>query len=207
MLDEIIYYLELEGVALLLVIIITLIYYLRKKTNPLVFIITLIMWFLNAYMILILPYDIYLSNYESQDTKVEKIEGLKNIIRILYTIIYWSILIISWILIPLLSKYEQCGYFTKREKIIYSIKSNLLYYGVVLLIGFVLFIWAYFKLSEETNEFFKKNCFNVSYLFGFFFLVLLLGYSIPKLPKNIYNKIFYKKQIKNLEANTKYLNT
>ena len=64
------------------------------NTNPIVFIITLIMWFLNAYIIIILPYDIYLSNYENQNIKVI---NLQNIIRILYTVIYWTIFICSWI--------------------------------------------------------------------------------------------------------------
>ena len=202
MLSQIIYYLEIEGLALFLIIIISLIYYLRKNTNPIIFIITLLMWFLNAYYIIILPYDIYLSKLEKDNIKVVY---LQNIIRILYAIIYWSIFICSWILIPLLSKYEECGYFTRREKILYSIKSNLLFYGILFLIGTALFVWAYYKLSEETKTYFIKNCFNFAYLYGFFFLILLLGYSIPKLPKNIYDKIFYKKSIKTLEANAKIL--
>ena len=202
MLSQIIYYLEIEGLALFLIIIVSLIYYLRKNTNPIIFIITLLMWFLNAYYIIILPYDIYLSKLEKDNIKVA---CLQNIIRILYAFIYWSIFICSWILIPLLSKYEECGYFTRREKILYSIKRNLLFYGILLLIGTALFVWAYYKLSEETKTYFIKNCFNFAYLYGFFFLVLLLGYSIPKLPKNIYDKIFYKKCIKTLEANAKNL--
>lgn len=203
MLSEIIYYLQVEGLTLFLLIIIVLIYYLRKNTNPIVFILTLIMWFLNAYIIIILPYDIFLSNYEKENGKVIE---LQNLIRILYAIIYWTLFICSWLLSPLLSKYEECGYFTSREKILYSIKSNLLFYGVLALIGIALFLWAYYKLSEETKSYFIKNCFNFSYLYGFFFLVLLLGYSIPKLPKNIYDKIFYKKTIKSLEDNAKILN-
>ncbi len=202
MLSEIIYYLEIEGLASFLIIIIALIYYLRKNSNPIVFFITLLMWLLNAYIIIILPYDIYLSNFDQENIKVT---NLQNIIRILYSIIYWSISLCSWILIPLLTKYEECGYFTRREKLLYSIKSNLLFYGMILLIGVALFIWAYYKLSEETKTYFIKNCFNFSYLYGFFFLVLLLGYSIPNLPKNIYDKIFYKKSIKSLEENAKNL--
>lgn len=202
MLNKLLYYLEIEGLILFLLIIIILFYFLRKNSNPMVFLITLIMWFLNAYIIIILPYDIYLSNFEEQNNRVK---NLQNIIRILYSIIYWSIFICSWILIPLLFEYERCGYFTKKEKILYSIRSNLLFYGIILLIGIILFIWAYFKLSEETKTYFMKNCYNFSYLYGFFFLILLLGYSIPKLPKNIYDRIFYKKNIKNLESNTKIL--
>ena len=203
MLDKIGYYLGMEGVILFLIIILILLYYLRKNTNPMVFIITLVMWFFNAFIIVILPYDIFLSNYEEE--KSSKVDLLLGRIRILYAIIYWSISLCSSLLIPFISKYEECGYFTRGEKIIYSIKTNLKFYAILLLLGIILLIWAYFKLSQETKTYFIKNCFNFSYIYGFFFLVLLLGYSLPRLPLNIYNKIFYKKTLKELETNTKIL--
>jgi hypothetical protein len=186
----------------------------------------LLTWFFNAFIIIILPYDIYLSNLKEQDQGNGQgndqgknqgknqgidqgqeviIDNLLNIIRILYSIIYWSISLLSWILNPFIIKYESSGYFTRRERIFYSIKSNLLFYGILLLVGAILLAWAYYKLSNEVKEFFKSNIFNLSYIYGFFFLVLLLGYSIPKLPKNIYDKIFYKRTAKNLETKAKDL--
>ena len=201
-LSEIEYYLIIESLIYFLSIIFILFYFLRKNTNPMVFIITLIMWFFNGFIIIILPFDIYLSNYQRNESKVI---DLQNKIRILYSICYWSTTLCSSILIPFITQYENSGYFTKREKILYSIKSNLKFYGLLSLLGIVLFVWAYFKLSQETKKYFLKNCFNFSYIYGFFFLVLLLGYSIPKLPLNIYEKIFYKEQIKNLENNAKLL--
>lgn len=201
-LSDIEYYLIIESLIYFLSIIFILFYFLRKNTNPMVFIITLTMWFFNGFIIIILPFDIYLSNYQRNESKVI---DLQNKIRILYSICYWSTSLTSSILIPLITQYESSGYFTKREKIIYSIKSNLKFYGLLSLLGIVLFVWAYFKLSQETKTYFLKNCFNFSYVYGFFFLVLLLGYSIPKLPLNIYEKIFYKQTIKNLENNAKLL--
>ena len=201
-LSDIEYYLIIESLIYFLSIIFILFYFLRKNTNPMVFIITLTMWFFNGFIIIILPFDIYLSNYQKNESKVI---DLQNKIRILYSICYWSTSLTSSILIPLITQYESSGYFTKREKIIYSIKSNLKFYGLLSLLGIVLFVWAYFKLSQETKSYFLKNCFNFSYVYGFFFLVLLLGYSIPKLPLNIYEKIFYKQTIKTLENNAKLL--
>ena len=201
-LSEIEYYLIIESLIYFLSIIFILFYFLRKNTNPMVFLVTLAMWFFNGFIIIILPFDIYLSNYQKNESKVI---NLQNKIRTLYSICYWSTSLISSLLIPLITQYENSGYFTKREKIIYSIKSNLKFYGLISLLGIVLFIWAYFKLSQETKEYFLKNCFNFSYVYGFFFLVLLLGYSIPKLPLNIYEKIFYKQTIKSLENNAKLL--
>ena len=201
-LSEIEYYLIIESLIYFLSIIFILFYFLRKNTNPMVFLVTLAMWFFNGFIIIILPFDIYLSNYQKNESKVI---DLKNKIRTLYSICYWSTSLISSLLIPLITQYENSGYFTRREKIIYSIKSNLKFYGLISLLGIVLFVWAYFKLSQETKEYFLKNCFNFSYVYGFFFLVLLLGYSIPKLPLNIYEKIFYKQTIKSLENNAKLL--
>ena len=154
MLSEIIYYIEIEGLSLFLLIILILIYFLRKNTNPVVFLLALITWFLNSFIIILLTYDIYLSNIEKQNIKVN---DLKNLISKLYLTIYWTIFICSWILIPLITKYEECGYFTRKEKLIYSIKANLLYYGILLLIGIALFALAYYKLSEETKTYFMKN--------------------------------------------------
>ena len=202
MLSKINYYLQIEGLCLIILIILILLYYLRKNTNPFVFILTLITWLFNAYIIVLLPYDIYLSNQEGQNLLVQK---LKNNIRLLYKIIYWTISACSWVLIPLLSKYEGSGYFTRKEKLIYSIKSNLLFYGIVILIGAGLFGLAYYKLKEEYIQYFLKNCFSFTYLYGFFYLILFLGYSIPKLPKNIYDKIFYEKEVKKIENDTKIL--
>ena len=202
MLSKINYYLEIEGLCLVIIIILILLYYLRKNINPLVFLLVLITWLFNAYIIVLLPYDIYLSNYDKQNLLVNK---LKNNIRLLYTIIYWTILVNSWVLIPLMSKYEGSGYFTRKEKLLYSIKSNLLFYGIIILIGVSLFAFAYYKLKEEYINYFLKNCFNFNYLYGFFFLILLLGYSIPLLPKNIYDKIFYEKEVKRIENETKNL--
>ena len=202
MLSQINFYLKIEGLFLLIIIILILLYYLRKNINPIVFLLVLITWLFNAYIIVLVPYDIYLSNYEKKDPLANEI---KNTIRILYSIIYWTIMVNSWVLIPLLSKYEGSGYFTKKEKLFYSIKSNLLFYGIIILIGVALFALAYYKLKEEYINYFLKNCFNFTYLYGFFFLILLLGYSIPNLPKNIYERIFYEKEVKKIENNTKNL--
>ena len=202
MLSKINYFLEIEGLCLVIIIIIILFYYLRKNINPLVFLLILITWLFNAYIIVILPYDIYLSNYDKQNLLVNE---LKNNIRLLYSIIYWTIMVNSWVLIPLLSKYEGSGYFTRREKLLYSIRSNLLFYGMIILIGLSLFALAYYRLKEEYINYFLKNCFNFTYLYGFFFLILLLGYSIPKLPKNIYDRIFYQKEVRRIENETKNL--
>lgn len=202
MLSKINYYLQIEGLCLVIIIIIILLYYLRKNINPIVSFLTLITWSFNAYIIVLLPYDIYLSNYEKQNLLVNKI---KDNIRFLYSIIYWTMRVCSWVLIPLLSKYEGSGYFTRKEKLLDSIKRNLLFYGMIILIGITLFGLAYYKLKEEYINYFLKNCFSFTYLYGFFFLILLLGYSIPKLPKNIYDKIFFEKEVKKIENETKNL--
>lgn len=193
------YYLTIEGIICLIISLIVLFNFIQKNTNPIVLFLVIINWFLNIYMIILLPYDIFLSKNISQD------ENTSSIIKIFYFIIYWCTFLSSWIFIPLLQNYEKCGYFSKKAKIIYSIKSNLIYYGILILIIIILLIWAKLKLDEKTMSFFFKNMFNFSYLYGLLFLLILLGYGIVKLPKNLYEKINMSTAIKCLESDAKHI--
>ena len=126
--------------------------------------------------------------------------------KIFYRIIYWSIFFYTWIFIPLLKKYESSGEFTKWDKFLYSIRSNLILYGILLLICIILFIWAYAKLEKDQFSFFIKNIFNFNYIFGLSIILLLLSYSLIKLPINIYENINYEKSIQYYEYTAKDIN-
>ena len=122
----------IEAIICLILAIILLFFYVRKGTNPIVIIISIFTWFLNFFMIILLPYDICLTNKIKADPNLSDTEEkTSQIIKICYRSIYWSIFFSTWIFMPLLNKYESSGEFTKWDKIKYSIRSNLIYYGVL----------------------------------------------------------------------------
>ena len=204
---EIYFYIFLEGIICLILAVILLFFYVRKGTNKIVILASIFTWFLNFLMITLLPYDIWLTNkLKSNVSLSESEEKTTQIIKICYNITYWIIFFSTWIFIPLLKKYESSGEFTKWDKFIYSIKSNLILYGTVLLISIVLFIWAYIKLEKGQLSFFIKNIFNFDFIFGLSIVLLLLSYSLIKLPINIYERINYEKSIQYYEYTAKNIN-
>ena len=158
-------------------------------------------------MVILLPYDICITNKnKKKESLTESEEKTSEIIEISYTIAYWITFFFAWIIIPLLKTYESSGEFTRWDKFKYSIKSNLILYGVELVICLLLFIWAYFKLKRETISFFFKNIYNFNYVIGISIMLLLLSYSLIKLPKLIYEKINYENSVQYYEYTAKNIN-
>ena len=204
---EIYFYILIEALICLLLAILLFFYYARKGTNPFVIITSIFSWFLNFFMVALLPYDICLTNKLKTNQNLSDSEEITcQIIKVFYRVIYWSIFFYTWIFIPLLQKYESSGEFTKWDKFLYSIKSNLILYGIVLLICIILFIWAYVKLENDQFSFFIKNIFNFNYIFGLSIVLLLLSYSLIKLPINIFENINYEKSIQYYEYTAKDIN-
>ena len=204
---EIYLYIFLEAIICLIFAIVIIFFYVRKGTNPIVLLTSIFTWFLNFYMVALLPYDICLTN------KLKTIQNLNDIeektsklIKISYNTIYWSIFFSTWIFIPLLKKYESSGEFTKWDKLIYSIRSNLILYGAMLIGSLILIIWAYIKFKKDQLSFFIKNIFNFDYIIGLSIVLLLLSYSLIKLPINIYERINYEKSIQYYEYTAKNIN-
>ena len=204
---EIYYYILLEAILCLILATIIILSYVRKGTNKLVIIISSLTWFFNFYMVVLLPYDICLTNkIKRKESLTEAEQKTSSIIKITYNIAYWSTFFLSWLILPLLKSYESSGEFTRWEKFIYSIKSNLIFFGVVLLVCIFLFIWAFFKLKKETISFFFKNIYNFNYVLGLSIMLLLLSYSLIKLPVKIYETMNYENTIQYYEYTAKNIN-
>ena len=107
--------------------------------------------------------------------------------------------IMTWIFVPFLSKYEKNGNLTISSKIIYSIKQNLLIYGIGLSIGIICFIFTKIIYHEYRISVFINLCIELSNILGLFIVVFLLGYSIVRVPKDTYFHNNYQERINFLE--------
>ena len=204
---EIYSYIFLEALLCLILATIIIYFYVRKGTNPIVVLSAIFTWFLNFFMVGLLPYDICLTNkLKTNPVLTESEMTTSQIIKLFYKLIYWLIFFCSWILLPILKKYESCGEFTKWDKFIHSVRSNLILYGILLLICIILFIWAYIKLEQDQLSFFRNNIYNFNYIYGLSIVLLLLSYSLIKLPIKIYEKINYLKTIQYYEYSAKNIN-
>ena len=190
MLDS--YYYILIEVAICFVITICLLYYYaRKNINPVVIITAFLTWFLNLVLIVLLLFDIYYTQTnEGMNNKMPYIT--ENIITYGYNIIYWSTFLLGWIFIPLMQSYEDSGEFTKIEKLKSSLKENLIFYSVLLVISIFLIVFTIIKFGIDKTLILLKDG---SLIFGLVFFFFLLSYSLIKYPKTLYFKLNNSKQI------------
>ena len=189
-------YILIEIGICIIVSIILVFYYSRKGTNPLALITAGFTWCLNFILIVFLPFDIY---YTYSDIKED--QRIYDTLQIGYQFIYWTVFFCSWIFVPLMQEYEDSGDFTKKQKFIRSIKNNIIYYGILLIIAIVVLVIAlvYFDFKIKGLKNFVDSLIYCSYLIGLLLFYFLIGYSIINLPIKTFNKINYERHIKYLE--------
>lgn len=188
-------YILIEIGLCILVSTILVFYYSRRGTNPLALITAGVTWCLNFILIVFIPFDIYYTYSET-----EKNETIDKILYIGYRFIYWTVFICSWIFVPLMQEYEDSGDFTKKKKLIRSIKNNLIFYGILGLIAIILLVIGFFIFKGlETLANYVFSLMYCSYLIGLILFYFLIGYSIINLPIKNFNKANYEKQVKYLE--------
>lgn len=59
----------------------------------------------------------------------------------LWSVIYWSNFVLTWVVLPLFQEYEDAGEFTWKSKMWKSVKNNLILYGVFGLFGLAFFLY------------------------------------------------------------------
>ena len=169
-----------------------LLYYARKKMNLIIFFTSLICWFMNLFLIILIPYDVYYS--QKIDKKMP--ETSEKFIDYGYQISYWILFILSWFIIPIMREYECSGEYKISEKLIQSLKSNIKFFLIVGLIGLAAILYCLIAFGGSMTFLLVKN---FCLIYGIFFYVFLLSYGIIKYPKTLYLKYKVEKQIKYLE--------
>ena len=191
----------IESLLCLFISILLYYYFIRKDTNYAVSINTVLIWFLTFILIVLLPYDIYFSKSKNIKDDYEKnknyIDNGINIITTLYSIDYWILFIVSWIVSPIITSYEDSGYFTFKQKIKDSIIRNLLFFiflGCLLIIGIILVL-----LLELDIGFLKNMSIGFTISWGLLQVFFFLGYSLIFLPKNLITHFKYENEERYLE--------
>jgi hypothetical protein len=80
-------------------------YYSGKDVSIHVKIWSVITWVLNFGLALLVPEDVYQTLKGQQDLEIKKYMGLQ------YLLLYWSVYLLTWTIIPVLQEWEDAGDF------------------------------------------------------------------------------------------------
>ncbi|CAF0735064.1 unnamed protein product [Adineta steineri] len=183
-----------------------------RRQHPITTGAVFISWSFSVLFIFLLPLDISLAAYrECQSQNISTIStttispdnlNLSNTIEkscprpwsyvnprsyeVLWRIIYWTSQCLTWFILPFMQSICQTGEFYWKGKIRFALRSNLIYYGTLLLIFGILVIYVAVNYNLSASNF-KVTVIAASTTWGLFLLVLMLGYGLVEVPLNVYN--------------------
>lgn len=96
-------------------------------------------WFFTFSIAFIIPFDIYLGYYPN--------DAEADTVNLTFYIFYFSVQVLSLVVLPIMREYENAGDFTVKERLYSAIKKNLLLYFIAGLVGIA--ITGYLLLKSK----------------------------------------------------------
>ncbi|XP_068630261.1 LMBR1 domain-containing protein 2 homolog isoform X2 [Battus philenor] len=106
----------------------------------------------------------------------------------LWRVVYWTSQCLTWLIMPMMQSYSKAGDFTVKGKLKSALVDNAIYYGSYLLICGILLIYIALKPGIYLDgSKIKAIASSASNTWGLFLLILLLGYALVEVPRNMWN--------------------
>lgn len=176
----------------------TIIYNYGKwnKSLTFVFIVASLSWILSFLTNFLIPIDItstLIRICQSTPNITSDVDCLPShlvsfdILNLVWRFVYWTSNALSWLVIPILQCYLRSGHFTFLGRLRYSIITNMVWYGSYLLI-FGCFL-IYLGVKDEISWINIKTAIaSASNTWSLILLVLLMGYGLVDVPRNLWRK-------------------
>uniref|UniRef100_A0A914EJH6 Uncharacterized protein n=1 Tax=Acrobeloides nanus TaxID=290746 RepID=A0A914EJH6_9BILA len=178
-----------------------------RKQHLVVLALTFIGWYFSFLIIFILPLDIAITFYRKCgfDQEVKHNESLYNNVSFepfeceepkgyisdntllsTWRVIYWLAQLLTWIVLPMMQSYSNAGDFTPTGKLKTAFYNNAAYYGTYGVIFVFLVFYAVGKGVSLSFEHLKILLISASNTWGLFILVVLLGYGLVEVPRQLW---------------------
>ncbi|POS86366.1 hypothetical protein EPUL_001464 [Erysiphe pulchra] len=173
--------LVISGLVLLLIR-----YYLPLRTTPGYLLIPIFFaLFLPASIILLVPIDLASI---ATDSNVKGSRGIwlpKRVILVSWRILYWETFFLTWFILPILGEYADTGYRDPKSRLIWSLKRNLVYQGVIF--GSGLAVMIYFFVSAGVSFTTLKGLLvATAYFWSLLFAIYLMGHGLVAIPRKFF---------------------
>ena len=173
--------------ALVCVFVLTvalLLYYPAKDTRWYVYWWVFVSWFLAFWIIVLIPFDVYLVT-PTQTLTTSATASDKDTLRLCWRVVYWTVFVLCWLILPILQEYEMAGEHTRWRRLKRAVRRLLWMFFLMATAGLIFVIYLGFigelviaKLPYILVAF--SNC------WGLFQTILLLGYGLVAVPRYLW---------------------
>jgi len=126
--------------------------------------------------------------------------------HIFWLVVYWSVQLLAWIIIPILQSYVDQGHFSTFRKILGALFENVILYIVffVLLgaVGAAVLVFLIIKATTEQSSSIGDLFLGIpdmvmqaSNIFGMTLVFLLIGYGVVALPRSLWHKADHRRRL------------
>jgi hypothetical protein len=157
--------------------------YAMPEVTPAVKILVYLTWLLSFIIVVLLPYDIYHS-LQSDYT-----------MSVVWKVIYYSIFVLTWLLLPIAQEFETAGEFTTKDKLKTAIINNLIIYGIFAILGIAFFVYLFLKDQLNMEEL-TPVLMAASNAFGMFLVVIFLSHGLVAIPRELWREKKYEIKLK-----------
>jgi len=167
-----------------------------KRTPWYALISTWLGWLLCFSIVFLVPIDILDTDHENcladnnnqESLCFEPITYLPgNVMVAQWKVLWWGTMILSWLAFPLLSSYFLAGEFSIWEKVVRSIKENIVIYGILGVLGAIglIVLWI---TRQATKDAFLEFILALANAYGLILTICLLGYGLVDIPRYLFRK-------------------
>ena len=111
--------------------------------------------------------------------------GSAGILKTVWVVVYWITFLLTWAVIPVVSEFQAAGEFTFRARLLASLRANLRFYLVLVVLGVAFVIWV---LSASSVQFGDLPSFalTLANTYGLCLIILMLGYGLVEVPRKLW---------------------
>ena len=146
-------------------------YYASREVSTHVKVWSVVTWVLNFGLALLVPEDVY------QTLQGQPEESDKRQLVAQYLLLYWSVYLLTWTVIPVLQEWEDAGDLDSSDRLKRSLRANGIFYLILLAISVVfLILILVLGVAEQMGLLIFLKC--LATMWGMLLLMILLGYSM-----------------------------
>ena len=130
-------------------------------------------------VVAVMPYDVWHALSLGSD------ENNSSLLRWTWAGTYWTTVLLSYLLCPILMEYENSGDFTVAARLRFSLRRNAVFYGVSTFMMVVLLIILVAR--GEVKGSVQSWCIAASNAWGLFVLTVLMGFGLVAVPRHFWS--------------------
>lgn len=154
-------------------------------------------------IVLLVPIDLGSNgNYNDENGDARRYGGIwlpSRLLLVAWRISYWLTFVLTWVILPLLGDFVDSGYREPKDRLMYSLHTNMRYQLMVLGSGLLGLVYVIIQNGFEFQSM-KGLVMALAYVWGLILAIYLMGHGLVALPRRLYRNADTAGRLRRLQA-------